>query len=114
MLAQLGEAEQGQKTLTAPSSVTSSEDPNTLRNTLKVIRNVRQRKAYFGVSLPLSSQKRLYKNMFFYFLLQAFSTSLTPLQRVVEDINDQASDFTANNVALSRQILQRLEDINTR
>ena len=52
--------------------------------------------------------------MFFYFLLQAFSTSLTPLQRVVEYINDQASDFTANNVALSRQILQRLEDINTR
>ena len=51
--------------------------------------------------------------MFFYFL-QAFSSSLAPVQRVVEDINDQASDFTANNVALSRQILQRLEDINTR
>ena len=51
--------------------------------------------------------------MFFYFL-QAFSSRLAPVQRVVEDINDQASDFTANNVALSRQILQRLEDINTR
>ena len=51
--------------------------------------------------------------MFFYFL-KAFSSSLAPVQRVVEDINDQASDFTANNVALSRQILQRLEDINTR
>ena len=64
---------------------------------------------------PLWSQNRIYKNMFFYFLhLQAFSSSLAPLQRVVEDINDQASDFTANNVALSRQILQRLEDINTR
>lgn len=62
---------------------------------------------------PLSGENRIYKNMFFYFL-QAFSTSLAPLQRVVEDINDQASDFTANNVALSRQILQRLEDINTR
>ena len=46
--------------------------------------------------------------------LKTFSASLAPLQRVVEDINDQASDFTANNVALSRQILQRLEDINTR
>ena len=47
-------------------------------------------------------------------LVQSFSASLSPLQRLVEDINDQASDFTANSVALSRQILQRLEDINTR
>ena len=30
----------------------------------------------------------------------------------MEDINNQASDFTANNVALSTQILKRLEDIN--
>ena len=64
MLAQLGDAEQGQKTLPASNCVPSSE----------VQRD----------------------------------------QRVVEDINDQASDFTAINVALSRQILQRLEDINTR
>ena len=49
-----------------------------------------------------------------FFFSQAFSGGLSPLQRVVEDINDQASDFTANNVALSRQILLRLEDINTR
>lgn len=33
---------------------------------------------------------------------------------MVEDINDQASDFTACNVALSTQVLLRLEDINTR
>ena len=33
---------------------------------------------------------------------------------MVEDINDQASDFTANSVALSPQTLTRLEDINTR
>ena len=33
---------------------------------------------------------------------------------MVEDINDQASDFTANSVALSTQTLSRLEDINTR
>ena len=33
---------------------------------------------------------------------------------MVEDINDQASDFTANSVALSTPTLSRLEDINTR
>jgi hypothetical protein len=33
---------------------------------------------------------------------------------MVEDINDQASDFTASNTALSGQTLSRLEDINTR
>ena len=38
----------------------------------------------------------------------------SPLQRMVEDINDQASDFTANSVAMSSQTLSRLEDINTR
>jgi len=42
------------------------------------------------------------------------SANLQPLQRMVEDINDQASDFTACNIALSTQILLRLEDINTR
>ena len=33
---------------------------------------------------------------------------------MAEDINDQASDFTASSVALSSQTLSRLEDINTR
>ncbi|XP_040580779.1 dystrophin isoform X3 [Lepeophtheirus salmonis] len=46
--------------------------------------------------------------------LKIYSQNLSPLQRLVEDVNDQASDFTANNVALSKQILSRLEDINTR
>ncbi len=36
------------------------------------------------------------------------------LQRLVEDVNDQATDFTAHSVALSRPTLSRLEDINTR
>ena len=36
VLAQLGDAEQGQKTLTASNLVPSSEDPNTFRNQLKV------------------------------------------------------------------------------
>lgn len=49
---------------------------------------------------------------FLYFQIQ--SANLQPLQRMVEDINDQASDFTACNIALSTQILLRLEDINTR
>ena len=47
-------------------------------------------------------------------LFQIQSANLQPLQRMVEDINDQASDFTACNVVLSTQILSRLEDINTR
>ena len=46
--------------------------------------------------------------------LKLFSTDLAPVQRMVEDINDQASDFTACNVALTRQVLTKLEDINTR
>lgn len=46
--------------------------------------------------------------------LQMQSSCLNPLQRMVEDINDQASDFTASSVALSSQTLSRLEDINTR
>ena len=45
---------------------------------------------------------------------QIQSANLQPLQRMVEDINDQASDFTASNVVLSSQVLSRLEDINTR
>ena len=45
---------------------------------------------------------------------QVFSANLAPLQRMVEDINDQASDFTSNSIALSHHILSRLEDINTR
>ena len=50
----------------------------------------------------------------FLFVSQIQSANLSPLQRMVEDINDQASDFTANSVALSTQTLSRLEDINTR
>ena len=66
--------------------------------------------SYFSSSIWPLVQKHVFDFCYF----QAFSASLAPLQRVVEDINDQASDFTSNNVALSRQILQRLEDINTR
>ncbi len=51
---------------------------------------------------------------FFFFPVQIYSGNLAPLQRLVEDTNDQASDFTANAVAMSRQTLSRLEDINTR
>ena len=52
--------------------------------------------------------------LFFLCFFQVYSSNLAPLQRMVEDINDQASDFTSNNVTLSRQTLSRLEDINTR
>ena len=46
--------------------------------------------------------------------IQVFSANLVPLQSMVEDVNDQASDFTTNSITLSSQILSRLEDINTR
>lgn len=46
--------------------------------------------------------------------LKVFSNELAPVQRMVEDINDHASDFTAGNVALTRQVLSKLEDTNTR
>merc|ERR1719510_2453435 len=52
--------------------------------------------------------------LFFRNQLKMQSSCLSPLQRMVEDINDQASDFTASSVALSSSTLSRLEDINTR
>nr|CAD7427340.1 unnamed protein product [Timema monikensis] len=46
--------------------------------------------------------------------LQKFGERLTPIQRTVEDINDQAGLFTSNNVLVSHANLNRLEDLNTR
>lgn len=60
-------------------------------------------------STATESEILLFRNQ-----LKMQSGNLSPLQRMVEDINDQASDFTASNVALSSQNLSRLEDINTR
>jgi len=62
-----------------------------------------------NANTPDNADPNVFRNQ-----LKGFSVSLAPLQRVVEDINDQASDFTTNNIVLSRQILLRLEDINTR
>nr|CAD7442973.1 unnamed protein product [Timema bartmani] len=46
--------------------------------------------------------------------LQKFGERLTPIQRTVEDINDQAGLFTSNNVLVSHANLNRLEELNTR
>ena len=103
VLTQLCEAEVAQKSLT-----NCDTDPNTFRNQLKVT---------ICPVIPVLSSSCRQLNWYIFIILtfvQSFSASLSPLQRLVEDINDQASDFTANSVALSRQILQRLEDINTR
>ncbi|CAG2065978.1 unnamed protein product, partial [Timema podura] len=43
-----------------------------------------------------------------------FGERLTPIQRTVEDINDQAGLFTSNNVLVSHANLNRLEELNTR
>ena len=99
VIAQLCEAEQTQKSLSHGGS--TEPELTVYRNQLKV--NNR-----WGVGRVFQKMK-LFMHSF-----QSFSGTLAPLQRIVEDINDQASDFTANNVVLSRQILTRLEDINTR
>ncbi|XP_059082484.1 dystrophin-like [Tigriopus californicus] len=62
-----------------------------------------------GANANTESDIQVFRNQ-----LKIYSGHLAPLQRQVEDINDQASDFTTNNVALSHQVLSRLEDINTR
>ncbi|XP_069695333.1 dystrophin, isoforms A/C/F/G/H isoform X7 [Periplaneta americana] len=46
--------------------------------------------------------------------LQKFGERLGPIQRTVEDVNDQAALFTSNNVLVSHINLNRLEDLNTR
>lgn len=46
--------------------------------------------------------------------LQKFGERLGPIQRTVEDVNDQTALFTSNNVLVSHINLNRLEDLNTR
>jgi tetrahydromethanopterin S-methyltransferase subunit F len=45
---------------------------------------------------------------------QKFGERLGPIQRTVEDVNDQTALFTSNNVLVSHINLNRLEDLNTR
>ena len=46
--------------------------------------------------------------------LQKFGERLGPIQRTVEDVNDQTALFTSNNVLVSHINLNRLEELNTR
>ncbi|XP_046399576.1 dystrophin, isoforms A/C/F/G/H-like isoform X9 [Ischnura elegans] len=46
--------------------------------------------------------------------LQKFSEKLGPIQRSIEEVNDQASSFTASNIVLSQSNISRLEEQNTR
>ncbi|XP_075226861.1 dystrophin isoform X2 [Lycorma delicatula] len=46
--------------------------------------------------------------------LQKFGERLTPLQRTLDDVNDQAALFSSNNVVVSPSNLSRIQDLNTR
>ncbi|KAG8234825.1 hypothetical protein J437_LFUL015540 [Ladona fulva] len=47
-------------------------------------------------------------------LQQKFSDRLGPIQRSIEEVNDQMSSFTASNIALSQSNMARLEEQNSR
>ncbi|XP_028047195.1 dystrophin, isoforms A/C/F/G/H isoform X12 [Monomorium pharaonis] len=46
--------------------------------------------------------------------LQKFGERLVPIQRNIEDANDQASVFASSSVIVSHALLAKLEDLNTR
>lgn len=46
--------------------------------------------------------------------LQKFGERLGPIQRNIEDANDQASLFASSSVIVSHALLAKLEDLNTR
>lgn len=46
--------------------------------------------------------------------LSRFGERLTPLQRTLDEINDQASAFSASGVHMPPSMLRQLEDLNTR
>lgn len=46
--------------------------------------------------------------------LQKFGERLIPIQRNIEDANDQASVFASSSVIVSHALLAKLEDLNTR
>ncbi|XP_031832552.2 dystrophin, isoforms A/C/F/G/H isoform X9 [Nomia melanderi] len=46
--------------------------------------------------------------------LQKFGERLVPIQRNIEDANDQASVFVSSSVIVSHALLAKLEDLNTR
>lgn len=46
--------------------------------------------------------------------LQKFGERLVPIQRNIEDTNDQASVFASSSVIVSHALLAKLEDLNSR
>lgn len=46
--------------------------------------------------------------------LQKFGERLAPIQRNIEDANDQTSVFASSSVIVSHALLAKLEDLNTR
>ncbi|RZF42808.1 hypothetical protein LSTR_LSTR014563 [Laodelphax striatellus] len=46
--------------------------------------------------------------------LQKFGEHMTPLQRTLDDVNDQAALFSSNNVVIAQTSLNRIQDLNTR
>lgn len=47
-------------------------------------------------------------------LLQKFGESLSPLQRCLEDVNDQVAVLSSNDVYISPSNLRKVEDLNSR
>ncbi|XP_066600960.1 dystrophin-like isoform X2 [Prorops nasuta] len=46
--------------------------------------------------------------------IQKFGERLAPIQRSIEEVNDQAGVFASNNVIVSHALLTKLEDLNNR
>lgn len=48
------------------------------------------------------------------FKFQKFGEKLSPLQRTLDEVNDQAAMFNSNNVLVSQANLNKIQDLNTR
>lgn len=46
--------------------------------------------------------------------LQKFGERLGPIQRLIDEANEQASAFASSNVIVSHALLAKLEDLNAR
>jgi len=58
--------------------------------------------------------KKKCTNKYIHLFLQQFGDRLNPVQRLLEEVNDQASILASNNVTISVSNKNMLQDINTR
>lgn len=47
-------------------------------------------------------------------MLQKFGEKLSPLQRCLDDVNDQAALFNSNNIIVAPSNINKIQDLNTR